>query len=309
MDVLQCRGSYRLPVAGAIAAASQYRSTTLRSPAPLTPARPFSQTTSLYKKKNRGKQQEEAVEEEEGEEDEEEEEEVFDSRKGGKKKSKVSRKEKGRSNGAASTEGSADPSVPQPDMENLFDMTELSQAYDKADAHFLDELKMMRRGGRFSADAIGAIPVQPDKKSLKTYPLRELASVQPATARRWIILAYEEDSIKPIMSAIQKSEDFNQQPQRSEENPLELSLLVEPERADALVKRVKDTCSNWRNKLRDESHKRETLHKKWLSKGMILRDDHRKLRDKMQKTQDDRMKVIAAKEKEALAYIASKFQS
>lgn len=155
----------------------------------------------------------------------------------------------------------------------------------------------MRAGGRGFAEAIGAIPVQPDKKSKQAFPLRELATVAPLGGRRWSILAFEEASVKPIMSAVQLSRDFNQQPQRSEDNPLELTMTVEPERADALARRAKDLCQTWRTKVRDEVHRRAEQHKKWKQRRLIDSDDVFSLKGKLQDLQDARMKTILTKEK------------
>ncbi|KAK4128904.1 ribosome recycling factor [Parathielavia appendiculata] len=196
--------------------------------------------------------------------------------------------------------------VDDADMLNPFDFTDLQTAFDRAEKRYLDDLKKLRTGGRFNADTVGAIRVQPDKKSPQTFPLRELATVAPLGARRWSILAFEEASVKPIISAVQKSDEFNQQPQRSEENPLELTMTVEPERAEALVKRAKDVCQAWRTRVREEAHKRGELHKKWRAEKLVLNDDMYKLREKLQKLQDEMMKVILVKEKEVVAGIMAR---
>lgn len=167
-------------------------------------------------------------------------------------------------------------------------------------------LRQIRQGGRFSAEAIGALPVQADRSSGVTFPVRELATVTPAGGRRWSILAFEESSVKAIMSAVQRSEAFNQQPQRSEENPLELVLVVEPERAEEVVKRVKGECQAWRERLREEAHKREKVNKKWRAGGVIVEDDLTRLKGMVQKVQDERMKGVAQKEKEVLQFLAAK---
>lgn len=193
-----------------------------------------------------------------------------------------------------------------PDAASPFDFTDLQTAFSRTEARYLDDLKKLRGGGRFNADALGAIPVQPDKKSPQTFPLRELATVAPLGGRRWSILAFEEASVKPIVSAVQRSAEFNQQPQRSEENPLELTMTVEPERADALAKRAKEVCQAWRTKVRDEAHKRGEMHKKWKADGVVLSDDLHKLKGMLQKLQDERMKAILAKEKEVVAAIMAK---
>ncbi len=148
--------------------------------------------------------------------------------------------------------------------------------------------------------------MQVDKKSTQTFALRELATVAPLGGRRWSILAFEEDSVKAIVSAVQRSDEFNQQPQRSEENPLELTMMVEPERAEALVKRVKDVCQAWRTKVRDEVHRRTEQNKKWKGEGVLLDDGFHMLKTKLQKLQDERMKVILAKEKEATQQVTAR---
>jgi ribosome recycling factor len=192
------------------------------------------------------------------------------------------------------------------DVLNPFDFTDLQTAFDRAEKRFLDDLKKLRTGGRFNADTIGSIPVQPDKKDPQTFPLHQLATVAPLGGRRWSILAFEETSVKPIMSAVQRSEQFNQQPQRSEDNPLELTMTVEPERAEALVKRAKEVCQAWRTRVREEAHKRGEMHKKWREERVVGSDDLYKLREKLQKLQDERMKGILGKEKEVVAGIMAR---
>ncbi|KAH6847477.1 ribosome recycling factor-domain-containing protein [Chaetomium sp. MPI-CAGE-AT-0009] len=199
------------------------------------------------------------------------------------------------------------PAAGEADDINPFDFTDLQTAFDRAESRFSEELKKLRSGGRFNAEVIGAIAVQVDKKNpAQTFPLRELATVAPLGGRRWSILAFEEGSVKAIVSAVQRSPDFNQQPQRSADNPLELTMTVEPERADALARRAKDVCQAWRVRVRDEAHRRAELHKKWRGDGVVLSDDARKLKDRLQKLQDERMKAILAKEKEAVGAIMAR---
>lgn len=189
-----------------------------------------------------------------------------------------------------------------------FDFSDVTAAFNRVDKRVLEDLKKLRTGGRFTGDTIGAIPVQLDKKSAQTFPLRDLAMVAPlggGGGRKWSILAFEEDSVKPIISAVLRSPEFNQQPQRSEDNPLELTMTVEPERADALAKRAKDICQDWRVRIRDETHKRADVHKRWRAEGLVLSDALHKLKDKLQKLQGFRMKLIMEKEKEVVAAIMS----
>lgn len=150
--------------------------------------------------------------------------------------------------------------------------------------------------------------MQPDKKSPQTFPLRELATVAPLPGgRRWSILAFEEGSVRAISSAVQRSAEFNQQPQPGADgNPLELTMTVEPERADDLARRARDVCQAWRTRVRDEAHRRGEAHKKWRAEGLVLSDDLFKLKGMLQKMQDERMKVIMAKEKEVVAAVMAR---
>ncbi|KAK0670409.1 ribosome recycling factor domain-containing protein [Cercophora samala] len=229
------------------------------------------------------------------EEAEEAEEEDPRGKKGGKKSNK---KEKG-----APAQQQQEPQSSSA-SEDPFNLDPLIALFQKTESHYASQLALLRSPtGRFNVESIGAIPVSLDKKSSETYRLQELATVAPLGGRRWSILAFEEASVKPIISAVLKSPDFNQQPQRSEENPLELTMTVEPEKVDDLVKRAKDLCTEWRNKLRDETHKHETHVKKNKS---LLKDDLFKIKEALKKLQDERMKVVANKEKEVVAAIQSK---
>ncbi|KAK3693713.1 ribosome recycling factor-domain-containing protein [Podospora appendiculata] len=252
-------------------------------------ARPFSQTAQLYRKKQKASPSPPS--------------------RGTANSSKDASTNTSTSTTTTSSSSSstpADPNRPVPDPTTPLELADLIYGFDKADKQHTEALKALRSGARFNPEAIGAIPVVPDRKTAEAFPLRELATVAPLGGRRWSILAFEAASVKPIMSAIQNSDAFNQQPQRSDDNELELVITVEPERADALAKRAKDVCQAWRNGIRAESHKRDTLAKKWRADGLILADDLRMVKDKVQKAQDDRMKVIAQAEKEALHQIAAR---
>ena len=271
------------PFASSIAilsAASAATQTPLRlAPTPLTSSRYFSTSPALLGKKDRGS-------------------------KDADTNSKSNKKNKNNSSSKDSSPA-ASPASSAPEID-LFDFSDLNAAFDKAEKRYVEILQAVRSEGGFNIDTIGAVPVQPDRKSPQTFPLRELAAVAASGARRFTILAFDEASVKPIMSAIQGSEAFNQQPQRSGDNNLELTLVVEPVRNDELTRRAKEACQAWRDRLRDETHKREKLHKKLKADKVILSDVVVSLKDKMQKLQDDRMKVIAQKEKQVLQAIASK---
>ncbi|KAK4227483.1 ribosome recycling factor-domain-containing protein [Podospora fimiseda] len=255
-----------------------------------SPNRPFSQSSVCQKKHKQ-------VDEDDGGR--------RGKRRGGVAEEEVKSNKKD-SSSSSSIPRSADGDQPVPSSENPFDFADITYAFDKAEKRYSEELRKLRSGGRFNAEVIGAIPVTLEKNSHNSFPLRELATVAPLGGRRWSILAFEEDSVKHIQAAVQRSPDFNQQPQRSEDNPLELIMTVELERADSLSKHAKDICQNWRNKIRDEAHKREAVHKKWMSDKVIVKDDLFKLREKMKKLQDDKMKVVLAKEKEVTAQIMAK---
>lgn len=128
----------------------------------------------------------------------------------------------------------------------------------------------------------------------------------PLGGRRWSILAFEESSVRAIASAVQRSEAFNQQPQRSADNPLELVMSVEPERGEALARRAREACQEWRTRVREEAHKREKAHKKWRGEGLLTADDVVRLKGMVQKVQDERMKGILGKEKEVVGAIMAR---
>lgn len=209
-----------------------------------------------------------------------------------------------------SPSSSSDPDRLHPDPANPFDLTDLHTALARAEERFTLDLKKLRSGTAARAsDALGAIPVQPDKKSPHTtFPLRELATLAPlgAGGRRWSILAFEEGSVKAIAAAVQRAEGFGQQPQRSEGNPLELTLTVEGEKVDGVVRRVREVCQMWRERVREEVHRRGEVQKRWRAEGVVLSDDLFRLKGMVQKVQDERMKGIAGREKEVVGAVMAR---
>ncbi len=205
---------------------------------------------------------------------------------------------------------STNPNPLHPDPTNPFDLTDLHTALARHEERFTSELKKLRSGtAARAADALGAIPVVPDKKDPHaTFPLRELATVAPlgAGGRRWSILAFEEGTVKAIAAAVQRAEGFGQQPQRSEENPLELTLVVEGEKVDGVVKRVREVCQVWRERVREEVHKRGEVNKKWRAEGVVLSDDLFRLKGMVQKVQDERMRGILGREKEVVGAVMAR---
>ncbi|KAK4084556.1 uncharacterized protein Triagg1_1036 [Trichoderma aggressivum f. europaeum] len=193
----------------------------------------------------------------------------------------------------------------QPNPEDPLDFSSLTAAYVSIDAHFKAQLQAVLHGGRFNPDALGALSVaiKDDDGSKVTFPLRELAQIVPRSGRIISLLVNERDYLKPIMSAVQASKDFNQQPQRSEDNELELLLKVEMERKEDLVRRVKDACQGWRDRVRQARTKHEKALKDWKKNGTVLPDVVRKADKELQKLQDKKMKEIDGEEAQVIKQI------
>jgi len=196
-----------------------------------------------------------------------------------------------------------DPNRPQPDPENPYDFTDLLWQWDRVGERWIKELNEVAQGPRADADHIGKVRCLMDRKTGEERQIRELATVAPIGGRRWSILVYEEAYVKPILSGIQNSTKFNQQPQRNPENPLEMTLTMDPESPGEQTKRVKAMCQTWRELVRPKTRKRLTLFGQWQKSNLITKDDLAKLKEKTQKLQDDVMKKIAQKEKEVLASV------
>lgn len=118
----------------------------------------------------------------------------------------------------------------------------------------------------------------------------------PRSGRTISLLVNDKAYIKPIMSAVQASKDFNQQPQRSEDNDLELLLRVELERKEELVKRIKEAAQGWRDRVRQARTKHDKLLKDGKKSGAVLPDVVKRAEKELQKVQDKKMKEIDAEE-------------
>lgn len=188
---------------------------------------------------------------------------------------------------------------PTPDPEDPLNFADVESRLKKASESPVENLKKVKAGGRFNPDLIGALRVQSVGKDGPSYPLRELAQVVPKGGRTISILVHEADSIKPIMSAIQGSKEFNQQPQRDPENELELVLKMELEKREDVVKRVKAICHEWREKVRQVRQKRDKVHAAWKKDGLILPDVKRKADTELDKVIKAKTTEIDAAEKEA----------
>lgn len=194
-----------------------------------------------------------------------------------------------------STSSSSSQGAAQLDPENPLDLSSLTAAYAPIDVHFKAQIQAVVHGGRFNPESLGAlpVPVKPTEDGAPpSFPLRELAQVVPRSGRTISLLVNDRAYIKPIMSAIQASKEFNQQPQRSEDNELELLLKVEIERRDELVRRVKEACQAWRDRIRQARTKHEKVLKDWKKSGAVLPDVIKKADKEVQKLQDKKMKEI-----------------
>lgn len=159
----------------------------------------------------------------------------------------------------------------------------------------------MVHGGRFNPTNLGSLPVTiKDEAGPATFPLRELAQVVPRSGRSISLLVNEKSYIKPIMSAVQSSKEFNQQPQRSEDNELELLLKVEMERKDEVVRRIKEATQAWRERVRGARTKHEKVLKDWKKNGTVLPDIVKKAEKELQKVQDKKMKEIDQEEAQTI---------
>ncbi|XXH05626.1 hypothetical protein Hte_012061 [Hypoxylon texense] len=212
--------------------------------------------------------------------------------------------------GDAATEPGGGPKHPPPDPEAPLDFADVASRLARHDEHFRDSLKKLRSGGRFNPDAIGSLRVpNPERKSADAaaaaaaathYPLREVAQVVPRGGRTISILANEAAWVKPIMSAVQASADFNQQPQRAADSELELTLKIEPERRDDLARRAKALCHEWRDRVRSVRQKRDKLHATWKQERAIGPDLKRTADKELEKIVKAKMAEIDDVEKEAL---------
>lgn len=161
--------------------------------------------------------------------------------------------------------------------------------------------KKVHAGGRFDPEVVGALSVTVDKRAGTSYPLRELAQVVPRGGRAVSLLAHEAGYVKAIMSAVQASPDFNQQPQRDPDNELELVLRVEPETREDLVARVRAVANEWTSRVRHIRQRRDKTHLAWKKTGAIGADMRYKADGEL-----DKVIKVATDEIEALKSSAIK---
>lgn len=187
-------------------------------------------------------------------------------------------------------------------VDDPYDFEDVLAQWGRADSFHEERLRRLRTE-RFDPDIIGAVPVQPDRKSAERVPLRDVALVVHKGGRTVELRLHQAEHKKAVKSAVQAHPDFNQQPQDDPDDEYVLYLRVEPERAADRERRVRDAGNEWREQIRQVSHKRSKLHKQWLAGRAILPDDQRLLDKELQKRQDKKMAEVEAKEKQALQHI------
>ncbi|KAJ4164458.1 hypothetical protein LMH87_006132 [Akanthomyces muscarius] len=202
---------------------------------------------------------------------------------------------------AASTKGKSSASTTSSgDGFDPLDLDPVEAAFAEVDAHFQTQIQNVLHGGRFNPNQLGAlpVPVKPDgsgggdDSAATSFPLRELAQVVPRSGRTVSLLVNEKAYVKPIMSAVQASPDFNQQPQRADDNELELLLRVEMERPEELVRRIKEATQGWRERVRQARTRHDKALKEARKSGALLPDALKKVEKEVQKLQDKKMKEI-----------------
>ncbi|KAK7743523.1 ribosome-recycling factor [Cytospora paraplurivora] len=196
--------------------------------------------------------------------------------------------------------------TPDFDYDAAFDLKEIEDEYARIDERFEKRLQEFKVGGRFNPEMLGQLQVKPDKNLPESYPLRELAQVVHRGGRSVSIMVSDQAYIKPIMSAVQGSAEFNQQPQRDPDNDLELVLKIEAENPEEQQKRLKGECNSWKDNVREVLSTRKTKHAAWLKAKHITKDDVKNLDKKVKAMQDKKIEVVERREKLLLQELANK---
>ncbi|KAI0160624.1 ribosome recycling factor [Xylariaceae sp. FL1272] len=228
----------------------------------------------------------------------------------GGKKGKKSKKDKTSDTKSTTTSAPEDaeaeegPKHPQPNAEDPLDFSDVKSRLSATSEKFRTTFK--KSAGRFEPDYIGNLKVLVDKKDNISYPLRDLAQVVPRGGRTVSLLVHEEEYVKAIMSAIQSSPEFNQQPQRDADNELELLLKIEPEKPEDVIKRTKANANAWKDRIKAVRQKREKTHDSWAKSKQILPDAKKTLSAELEKIIKAEIASVDALEKEVLKGVGGK---
>lgn len=186
------------------------------------------------------------------------------------------------------------------DRDAAFDLGDVEADYARVDERFDKRLQEFKVGGRFNPEMLGQLRVRPDRESAQTWPLRELAQVVHRGGRSVSILVSDAEYVKPIMSAVQNSDDFNQQPQRDPDNELELTLRIEPENPDEQLRRLRAEITAWRDAIRGVMSARKLKHATWRKENHITKDDVKALEKKVKEMQDKKIEHIDRSQKQII---------
>lgn len=192
------------------------------------------------------------------------------------------------------------------DREAAFDLGDVDAEYARVDERFEKRLQEFRVGGRFNPEMLGQLRVRTDRDSGESWPLRELAQVVHRGGRSVSILVSDAEYVKPIMSAVQASDDFNQQPQRDPDNELELLLRVEPEDPEEQQRRLRGEVSAWRDAVRGVMAARKHRHAAWLKDKHVTKDDVKALEKKIKSMQDKKIEQVDRSEKQITQQMAKR---
>ncbi|KZZ92061.1 Ribosome recycling factor domain protein [Moelleriella libera RCEF 2490] len=194
-----------------------------------------------------------------------------------------------------------------PNPQDPLDLRGLRQMFNATAAHYEAELQTILHGGAFNPSVLAALPVHVKGTSSSSdnnnntadgvFPLGELAQVVPRAARTISLLVNDRAYIKPIMSAVQSSPEFNQQPQRAEDNDLELVLRAPPQRRDDVALKIRDAAQEWREHVRNTRTKWEKVVKTWRRDRLLLKDVQVRVAQQIQKNQDIEMGKITKAER------------
>ncbi|KAG0651496.1 Ribosome-recycling [Hyphodiscus hymeniophilus] len=113
-------------------------------------------------------------------------------------------------------------------VEDPFDFSTLEAGIEKSLEKLRNDLSKLRTGGRFNPEVLENLRVQLSKDSKATERLGDLAQVLPKGGRTLMVLVGETNHVKPIMSAIQGSNDLNLQPQSDAHNASQLNIPIPP---------------------------------------------------------------------------------
>jgi ribosome recycling factor len=171
-------------------------------------------------------------------------------------------------------------------------LAELKKHADQAKAQFPD----LRSARSINLDPLAKLPVK-NKQTGQVTRLDELAVVVPTKGRGVEIRMHSASSRRDIMSAVQASEAFNQQPQPDPDNELVLNMRLEAESTADRLRLVHDACHRWRTGVRDAVRERNAGLSRLADRGSITRADYARVKKAVMKEHDAALKKADEDEK------------